>query len=733
MARPVLPAPPPTPADEGTYIPVTGATSAAAEIVDPAGTYSGAGASAPTTDPAGTYSGPRAGAPTLAPAGTYIPVMGATSAAAEIIDPAGTYSGPGASAPTADPAGTHSGPGAGAPTVADAGTYIPVMGATSAAAEIVDPAGSYSLAGASAPTLAQPGYYVPTAGASSETPVDPGYYQPFYGAASELLALSPVISGTVAGQFASSGQPETPFSSVTISEPNIDTSDILSIQVTDGGGILSDGAGFSGLTTTAPGVYTFSGSATAISKELDALVFVPSGYPATTTLTLTDTTSAGTRAVDATTTVTVVSTGPVAVSVSTFLADQPALDQIAGGFSILDVAGAIRANLDQLDDPKIDAILLSDNGQVVSSVRQLTTDAAAIGKLQNVNSSPVRLAISDTAAAVEAGLPTLVAATGEIASITESDGPVAFSTSTFLADQSTLDKIVGGFGISDTAFDVAQGLDALNTDTNVSSIALTDGGVPILTLSIQEALNDTRALSEITSPYAPAVADSAAVSIAITQAIFLSGEGFTVTGAPVVATGTVASMAILAKAQTSILVEQDYTLAVLDTAANIQALTATQITNLSARDVLLLQANDTNVALSAKLAQSLEGADIMVTAPGGFVVTLTAPKASISALSTTAIAELPALGVSSIVSTNGAVAISVAQALALEGANVPITVQAGNTVTLSDFASNLATLTPSQIAALQAIGVGGGAVWSRDGWSAESVSGGDATARTAIP
>ena len=51
-----------------------------------------AGSSEPTIDPAGTYSGPGASAPTPAAAGTYIPVTGATSAAAEIVDPAGSYS-----------------------------------------------------------------------------------------------------------------------------------------------------------------------------------------------------------------------------------------------------------------------------------------------------------------------------------------------------------------------------------------------------------------------------------------------------------------------------------------------------------------------------------------------------------------------------------------------------------------------------------------------------------------
>ena len=141
------------------------------------------------------------------------------------------------------------------------------------------------------------------------------------------------------------------------------------------------------------------------------------------------------------------------MSVSTFLADKSTLDGTPGGFDILDSAADITANLDQLNDPHIDAIVISDNGNVVSSVQQLTTDATAIGKLQNANLSPVLLAINDTAADVQAGLSTLVADTGEIASITASNGPIVVSAATFLADQSALDKIVGGFAISDTAAD----------------------------------------------------------------------------------------------------------------------------------------------------------------------------------------------------------------------------------------------------------------------------------------
>jgi hypothetical protein len=153
------------------------------------------------------------------------------------------------------------------------------------------------------------------------------------------------------------------------------------------------------------------------------------------------------------------------------------------------------------------------------------------------------------------------------------------------------------------------------------------------------------------------IADSASQTITNIQAIDLSGENIAVDGAPVIATGTVATMAILAQIETSLLESQGYTLAVLDTAANIRALTQAQINNLSTRGVHLIESSDTSVALSVKLAESLEAADMTVTAPAGLSVMLKSDKASIETLSTTTIAGLPALGVTSVVSTNGPVGI----------------------------------------------------------------------------
>ncbi len=173
------------------------------------------------------------------------------------------------------------------------------------------------------------------------------------------------------------------------------------------------------------------------------------------------------------------SNGPVVVSASTFLADQSTLDKIVDGFVISDTAANLSANLGQLNDPNIDAITISDDGQVSASVQQLTSDATAIGILQDASASPVLLAINDSAANVEAGLSTLVADTGEITSITASNGPVVVSASTFLADQSTLDKIVGGFVISDTAAYVVQNLNALSADPNITSITASNGPVVV--------------------------------------------------------------------------------------------------------------------------------------------------------------------------------------------------------------------------------------------------------------
>ena len=99
--------------------------------------------------------------------------------------------------------------------------------------------------------------------------------------------------------------------------------------------------------------------------------------------------------------------------------------------------------------------------------------------------------------------------------------------------------------ISETAAKVAANVAALNADAHITSIALTDAGTPALTLTVAQTLTDTTALGEITTAY---------------------------------------------------------TLTISDTAAHIQALTATQIAGLGNLHVTQIAASDTSVGLSVALA-----------------------------------------------------------------------------------------------------------------------------------
>jgi hypothetical protein len=121
-------------------------------------------------------------------------------------------------------------------------------------------------------------------------------------------AAAPTIAGTGSGLTTTSETPIRPFAHATIGDANSGASDTLTITLAGSGGTLADGAGFSGLTNAGAGVYRLSGTASAITSELDALVFTPKpGAPntsSTTTFTLSDVSSAGgAPAVDSTTTV----------------------------------------------------------------------------------------------------------------------------------------------------------------------------------------------------------------------------------------------------------------------------------------------------------------------------------------------------------------------------------------------------------------------------------------------
>src|SRR6185437_15190371 len=146
---------------------------------------------------------------------------------------------------------------------------------------------------------------------------------------------------------------------------------------------------------------------------------------------------------------------------------------------------------------------------------------------------------------------------------------------------------------------------------------------------------------------------------------------------------------------------------ILDTAANIQKLTATQIAGLGNLHVAQITASDASLALTVAQAAALETAGIRVAVPAGSTLTVTDTSANLRAMAAGVIAGLPALGVSDIVSTNGSVSIGVAQAIALENAHLRINGPGGAAVavTMSDTGANIATVTAGQMGLLAATGV----------------------------
>ena len=137
-------------------------------------------------------------------------------------------------------------------------------------------------------------------------------------------AVAPTITGTAANQMLTAGSTDTPFSTVTIGDTNANAGDTLTITLT-GAGALADGAGFSGLTSSGD-VYTLIGTASAITSELDALVFTPAaGTPnasATTTFALSDKSSGYATATTNDDTSVNVSTPAVAPTITGAVANQ---------------------------------------------------------------------------------------------------------------------------------------------------------------------------------------------------------------------------------------------------------------------------------------------------------------------------------------------------------------------------------------------------------------------------
>lgn len=233
------------------------------------------------------------------------------------------------------------------------------------------------------------------------------------------------------------------------------------------------------------------------------------------------------------------------------------------------------------------------------------------------------------------------------------------------------------FAISDSAANVSANFDALqglSAAGGTVSIALTNGATTPLTLSINEALNDQAALADITPPFS---------------------------------------------------------IRIVDTIANIEALTAAQIATLGAQNVESIHISHPNATVTVAQAAALSAEGIKLKSPEfsaqmqllsllaskilGFPVMLPAPAqgvtlsdsaTQIGTMTAAQIAGLRAAGVRAVETTGaGNVTLDVAQAAALATAKIKVSVAAGSRVLVSDTAANIATLTSAQITQLGRLGL----------------------------
>ncbi len=166
-----------------------------------------------------------------------------------------------------------------------------------------------------------------------------------------------------------------------------------------------------------------------------------------------------------------------------------------------------------LSEGQVTGIDLSVNGVDVATGSGYTTFTATLilaaitGSLAVHNATPLldlwfgeQQTLSGSAAAVK----TNVAFLSQYSKIVEVDivgDPLVVSVQKFDANQAFLDKVTGGFEISDTKADVKGSLAALESDhAHINSISLSDGATSMLRLTQAQATQFVDALALISSP-----------------------------------------------------------------------------------------------------------------------------------------------------------------------------------------------------------------------------------------
>ena len=191
-------------------------------------------------------------------------------------------------------------------------------------------------------------------------------------------------------------------------------------------------------------------------------------------------------------------------------------------FSVSDSSGQVSANLDALQalSGSISSIAVTDNSPITVSIAQLSNDSDALS-LITYHSNPISVAVADTGSNISGNLATLEAAiqaeSPPISSISVTSGVINTTVTQLNTDSAVFAALTGSYtlNVSDTASNISGALDTLQTfahNGDISAINVTDSGN--IAVTVAQITSDATAISELvdndTNPYTLAVTDSAA-------------------------------------------------------------------------------------------------------------------------------------------------------------------------------------------------------------------------------
>ncbi|HEX4294597.1 MAG TPA: hypothetical protein VHZ29_10720, partial [Rhizomicrobium sp.] len=177
----------------------------------------------------------------------------------------------------------------------------------------------------------------------------------------------------------------------------------------------------------------------------------------------------------------------------------------AAQVTVKDTAAHLASALDVIEAhlTTITSIVVSNSFSMTLTAAQVANDAGALAEVTNNNLNPVTFKVSDTGANIGAHLDALQA-NSQITSITDSDNAaINLSIAQFTSDATALSKVVNAdtssvsFIVTDTAANISSAIGSLNGNAHVVKVVVSDSAGNEVTITAAQAAADTAVLSEL--------------------------------------------------------------------------------------------------------------------------------------------------------------------------------------------------------------------------------------------